>query len=428
MTLERIGRAALCAAWLALALPASATTDAELAQEDRIKALERKVEVLTSELERTRTDLVVPEEKELVSVFGLGPGASKIYGVEQGLSIGGYAEAFYRGIVDDKRESGATNGTDFLRAVLYAGYKFTDNIIFNMELEFEHASTSSTESSGGGSVSVEFAALDFLWKPWLNMRAGMLLVPVGIVNEVHEPPFFLGVNRTDVETRIIPSTWRENGVGIFGQIGEELEYNVYVVNGLNAVGFDQSGLRGGRQKGNRALAEHIAFVTSLNYTPIPEVTVGGSFYVGGSGQDQRRTNMGVTRDIPDTMTTIWEVHGTFERAGLHLESLFAMAHLGDAGNLSSALGPTGAGGIDELGTDAGGVPRAVASTMLGLYSEISYEIMQWIQPESMMTIEPFFRYEFVDTQNKLPSGNFSKDRSQVVITTFRIGFTDTPNV
>ena len=86
----------------------------------------------------------------------------------------------------------------------------------------------------GGSVSVEFAALDFLWRPEANARAGLLLVPMGFLNEVHEPPFFYGVQRPETETRILPTTWRENGVGLFGKLGETVEYRAYVMNGFNA--------------------------------------------------------------------------------------------------------------------------------------------------------------------------------------------------
>ena len=128
------------------------------------------------------------------------------------------------------------------------------------------------------------------------------------------------MNRPDAERRIIPSTWRENGAGLFGTIAEQLDYKFYVVNGFNALGFDSSGLRGGRQKGNRALAEHLAFVGRLDWTPIPELLVGGSVYVGSSGQDQdidvTNGNDEFTVGIPDARTTVWEVHGQFERQGL----------------------------------------------------------------------------------------------------------------
>jgi len=372
--------------------------DAALAQEDRIAELERTVRVLADELERTRADLTVPEEPELISQYGFGPAASKVYGSARGISMGGYAEGFYRKLIDSNGES---DRADFLRAVIYMGYKFTDRIIFNSEFELEHATTGSTDSSSGGSMSVEFATLDFLWKDWINFRAGLVLVPMGIVNELHEPTTFLAVNRSEVERQIIPSTWRENGAGIFGSLGETLEYKAYVVNGLNAQGFSPSGLRGGRQKGNRALAEHLAFVGRLDWYPSPGLWLGGSVYHGKSGQNQ---DVAGTR-IPDVDTTIWELHSQFERAGWWLRALFTMAHLADTSQLTEALGP---GGTGDIGTGA-----AIGGEMLGTYGEIGYDIMNLLFPESEKSLMPFFRFEYYDTQRDLPSG-FDTDKSKQV--------------
>ena len=129
-------------------------------------------------------------------------------------------------------------------------------------------------------MSVEFMALDFFWKKEANFRTGLVLVPMGFINEVHEPPFFLGVRRPETERRILPATWREMGVGVFGQLGEEVEYRAYVVNGFNAAGFSASGIRGGRQNGNRALAEDFALVGRVDWTPWHGVLLGASAYVG----------------------------------------------------------------------------------------------------------------------------------------------------
>ena len=219
--------------------------DAQLAQEDRIAELERTVKVLAEELERTRAEVAVPEEEDLASRYGLGPAASKVYGVTRGISLGGYAEGFYQNLFHDA--NGGKDNTDMLRAVLYAGYKFDERLVFNTEFEFEHGTTSATKSSSGGSVSVEFATLDYFAFPWANARAGLLLIPMGFINQIHEPASFLGVHRPDVERRLIPTTWRENGMGLFGQIGEQIRYELYVTNGLNAEGFDASGIRDTRQ-------------------------------------------------------------------------------------------------------------------------------------------------------------------------------------
>ena len=110
------------------------------------------------------------------------------------------------------------NIVDAQRVILYAGYKFTENIIFNSEIEFEHGSTSANLDGQSGSVSVEFAYLDFLIKDYVNIRGGLLLVPFGIINEIHEPTTFYGVFRPSVERQIIPTTWRENGLGLLGDI------------------------------------------------------------------------------------------------------------------------------------------------------------------------------------------------------------------
>ena len=284
--------APLVARWLVAALAffgwaglaAANAVDQATAQEDRIAELERTVAILADELERTRRELAVPEDQPLSSKYGLAPAASKIYDLGRGLSIGGYGEGYYRNLVGDKGD--AKNRADLLRMVLYTGYKFTDSILFNAEIEFEHATTGSTKSSSGGSVSVEFAYLDFLLRDWANIRAGLVLVPMGFINEIHEPVSYFGVNRPEIERQIIPSTWRENGVGILGTLYEQVDYQAFVINGFNAEGFDSGGLRGGRQKGNRALAEHLAFVARLDWTPIQQLLVGGSVYHGNSGQNQ----------------------------------------------------------------------------------------------------------------------------------------------
>ncbi|MDQ5940265.1 MAG: hypothetical protein QG557_1215, partial [Pseudomonadota bacterium] len=146
-----------------------------------VKKLEHKTDVLSQEVEKLRTNLSIPEEAKYKSMYGMGPAASKVYQVGQGLSIGGYGEASYRNIVGDK--GALKDSADMYRMILYTGYKFTDKIIFNSELEIEHGTT----ARNGGTVSVEFAALDFFIDPMANVRAGMVLTPMGFINQIHEP-------------------------------------------------------------------------------------------------------------------------------------------------------------------------------------------------------------------------------------------------
>ena len=146
--------------------------------------LQRRIDVLAEEQERLELGELVPTMGE--SEHGLGPAASKIYNVEQGLSFGGYGEALFQDFAGPTRR----DQFDFLRAVFYFGYRFNERWLFNSEIEFEHAAVSE-----GGDTSVEFAYLDYLWRPAVNFRAGILLTPMGFINELHEPPTFLGATR-----------------------------------------------------------------------------------------------------------------------------------------------------------------------------------------------------------------------------------------
>jgi hypothetical protein len=366
----------------------AAPTDAERARDDEIAELRRKLDVVLEEVERLRTSVAVPEEPELASAYGMGPAASKVYGVSRGLSIGGYAEAFYSKEIGDV--SGDGNDTaDLLRAVLYTGYKFTPKLLFNAEIEYEHATTG---TSSPGSVSVEFASLEYHWQPELGVRGGLLLVPMGFLNEIHEPPFYFGTARPEVEQQIIPSTWRENGAGVFGSIGEGVHYRAYVMNGFDATGFRSSGLRGGRQNGERARADDLAYVGRVDLEPLAGLLVGGALYSGDSEQDQP--------GFPSVQTLIWELHAQYRNGPLQLRGLWAEANLSNAGELSAALPVT-----------VTGVNRTIAENMIGGYAEIAWDLWQWLDPGSELSLSPFFRLEYLDTQHDIPSG-LPRDRTQ----------------
>jgi hypothetical protein len=401
-----------------LAATATAQSDAEIAKQDRIDELERKVELLTSELAKMREEQGVPAEAtELESYQGLGPAASRIYGASRGLSLGGYAEAYYRNVIEDGGVDGF-DSADALRAVLYAGYKFTDRIVFNSEIEFEHGTTGTNFDGQSGSVSVELASLDFLWKEWLNFRSGLLLVPSGFINEVHEPPFFHGVARPEVEQRIIPSTWRELGTGVYGQIGDSLTYRSYVLTGLDASGLSNNGIRGARSSGNRSRAEDLAGVFRLDWTPLDGALVGGSIYGGGIDQSREFTRNGVDYEMDDATLLLWELHAQYRWKGLELRGLYAQTHLDGAGNVTRTL--RGAGRI--------GGDTAVAPTTAGWYVEAAYDVMPWIAPDKGWYLAPFFRFEWFDTQIDVDDQFASDSMKNVRLYTPGITFKPHPNV
>jgi uncharacterized small protein (DUF1192 family) len=355
---------------------------------DRVAEIERRLEVLAAEIERLKVGEAAAEADE--PQYGMGPAASKVYRVGRGVSVGGYGEMLYQSFDsrrDDGAASGATDNVDFLRAVLYFGYKFSDRFLLNSELEWEHASTGET-----GEISVEFAYLDYLWKPEANLRAGLLLLPMGLLNELHEPTIYLGAKRPDVERVILPTTWRENGFGLWGDVGP-FTYRTYVVNGLDATGFAAAGLRSGRQKGSQAKAEDFAWVGRLDYVGTFGLLAGASAYVGDSGQGLKSAG----REI-GVATTIIEGHLDWRFRGFQARALLVKAELDDAAALNAALGLTG--------------NRSVGEELSGYYLEAGYDLLAG-RGSSQRQLIPFARFEAFDTQETVPAG-FLRDPARDV--------------
>ena len=334
-----------------------------------IAELERRIDILAEELELLRSgeqveELTVDEARAL----GLAPSAAAAYAQASGASFAGYGEMLYENYSGEK-----TTQFDYLRAIFYAGYRFNDRFLFNSEFEVEHANE----------IFVEFAYLDWRTTDNLGFRAGILLVPVGLVNELHEPTVFLGSERPVTEQSIIPSTWRENGGGIYGSSGP-LAYRLYVVNGFRGAGFSSGGLRGGRQKGIKAKASSMAITGRLDYSPMPGFFVGVSGYRGGADQGELSAAAG---DVKATVT-IAEAHAQLQVRGFDLRGLVADATVGGAGRLNQALELSGSDGVAEK--------------LRGGYVQAGYDLLS--QTLSDVALTPYLRYEVVDTQARMPTG------------------------
>ena len=369
-----------------------------------IAELERRIELLALEIEKLRTGGAV-DETPLVGEKGLGPAASTVYRKDQGVAIGGYGEMLYTNYAGDREDgepSGKTDQLDYLRQVLYFGYKFSDSILFNSEIEFEHASTDKS-----GSVSVEFAYLEFQMRPEIGLRAGMLLVPVGFINELHEPPIFYGARRPEVERAIIPTTWRENGAGLFGSAGP-FEYRSYVVVGLASTGFSASGIRGGRQKGSKSKAEDFALTGRLDFVGVPGLLVGGSFFSGNSGQGAV-----VDEQTIGGRVTLFDLHGQYEYRGLYLRGLWTRSTIGDVSLLNQQNGFTG----DE----------SVGEVQGGWYAEAAFDLMS-LKPKGRWSLSPYLRYEELNTQREVPVGWESNPSTDQRIVTAGIEVKPIPQV
>ncbi|MEZ4846015.1 MAG: porin [Bdellovibrionota bacterium] len=318
--------------------------------------------------------------------FGLSPAASKIYQVKKGVSLGGYGEMIYNNQAREDQSgtySGNQDTIDFVRQIVYLGYRFNEHFLLNSEIEFEHGST-----ENGGSVSVEFAYLDYLHKDLLNFRAGMLLMPMGLINEFHEPTTFLSTYRPQTERTILPSTWRENGVGVFGA-RDLWSYKLYVVNSFNAAGFSaDKGFREGRQNGAEASAHDFAGVGRIDYLGTKGLMTGVSFFSGQTGQNQFTATGGSIKG----WANIVDAHLDYKMAGFQLRGLMAYSHLQGADQVNQLAGLTGS--------------DSVASDMMGYYAELGYDVLNHKNTEHKLV--PFFRYEKLNTQMKVPTG-FAKN-------------------
>ena len=378
----------LAAIVLFLGLSAPVRVEAE-SRDSELEAIKVQVEVLTEEIEKMKLGEVA--EPEYASFSGLGPAASKVYAVGKGLSLGGYGEIVY----SNYRHSSKKDFADTYRFILYGGYKFNDWIVMNTELEFEHVNE----------VSVEFSYLDFLLKPELNLRAGLMLVPVGIINELHEPTVYHGVWRPEVEQKIIPSTWRDIGVMAYGTIND-ISYKAAVLNGMNADGFGKSSwIRSGRYKGSKANADNLAFVFDLDYDVAQGLKVGASYYFGDAGQGAGKDEVLATDK--EGSLKLWEVNADYRVKGLALRGLFTRGTLDGNAALEA--------------TDVG-------KTVQGWYAEAAYEVMPFLNGDTEASLAPFVRYEDFDTHKEVFTGTTRDPVQDRTITTAGVSYKPIPNV
>ncbi len=213
-------------------------------------------------------------------------GAAKVAEWFDKTTIGGYGELHYNNL---SQKPGKTDGksfreTDFHRFVLFFGHEFTDDLRFFSEFELEHALTKG-DGTSSGEVELEqaFIEYDAVTEPIgsldnANVRGGVFLIPVGILNETHEPPTFYGVERNDVENIIVPSTWWEAGVGTTLNFTPGVSLDLAVTTGLEipTTGGSAFRIRSGRNKVSEAKAYDFAYTTRFKYTGIPGLEVAGT--------------------------------------------------------------------------------------------------------------------------------------------------------
>lgn len=368
-------------------------------------------------------DRLADEIDEMRDLFGT---------LRKNVNVTGYGETHFNLPTDER-----ANTFDAHRFVIGVNARLTDWIFLNAEIDYEHAAQE---------LEFEMGYLDFLIDPKVNFRAGTVLVPVGFLNEFHEPVLFWTVERPVFHTRIIPTSWNATGGGFFGTFGNFLggmNYRVYAVNSLQSIrpaGFGSgsgngnggnsgrfrasSGIRSGRLQPNQAIASDIAVTGRIEFSNLlPGFQLAGSFYTG-------QTTQGL---IPEGgRTTILEGDIKYRYRWFDMNASLANIHINDAGALNSfaqaqnALVAPASPVFPDIAKN-----RFIASNILGYNVQFGIHWPQLLGKSTSHDVVTHFMYEFIDTQNEMPAGFAPQTGSRGETDVYTAGITwfpSTPNV
>jgi uncharacterized small protein (DUF1192 family) len=356
-------------------------------------AIEQKIDALQQEVERLKQESRARKEQAA-------PAAAS----DSATSIFGYGEFNYNRF----RDSDRTSKADLRRFVIGFGHRFNDALSFNSELELEHGVVSADDH---GEVEVEQAYLNYRFSDAVNVKGGLFLIPLGILNETHEPPTYYGVERNEVETRIIPTTWREMGFGLHGLVGRGFKYDLGITTGFNSGKLDDpsTGIRSAHQEGQLADAKDLSVYAALNYRA-PGLLVGGGLFTGNTGQNGQANPLlkGV-----DARLTLWDVHAKYSIAGFDLQALYASGTLGDADKLNAV-------------TSTAATPFAAPKSLKGWYGQAAYHVYR----RGDLDVAPFVRLERFEIrqQEDAELGLFQDPKNLESVRTIGVNFKLHPQV
>jgi hypothetical protein len=325
--------------------------------------------------------------------------------------ISGYGSAFYQ---RDFHQHESSVSLD--RAVLFVGHQFNPKISFFSELEVENAVVANNGSdefhnNAQGDVAMEQAYLKFNLSPRQYIVAGLFTPRIGITNENHLPVNFNGVERTQVEQLIIPTTWREIGIGLYGTSDKlPLTYSIALVNGLNSANFVHgSGIAGGEGQGSNALANNLAVTGSLQYA-VSDFKFQVSGYAGGTvGLSPRKADsLGLNSGGFGTPVYLGEADVQYARNGFAAKALGTYIYYPDAAKLNAAY------------------TTNMSNSLYGLYAELGYN---WLYNKNVAPqFITFLRGETLDLNASIPSnGVYDGTLKQVHIIT-GITYLPIPNI
>ena len=289
--------------------------------------------------------------------------------------ISGYGEINYNRLKNPDPALDRATKADLRRAVLGIQHRFDEQTKVVTELEVEHSVTSADDA---GEVALEQAYVEHQFNATWAGRAGLFLVPMGLINENHDPNAYYGVERNFVETAIIPTTWREGGIQAIGSFDNGLTLQAGVATGFS-VGPDKWDPAEGResplgtlhQELSLAQARDLSVFGSLNWRGVPGLLVGGGVFTGGASHKLVNTKSRVT---------LWDVHARWTPERWDLSAVYARGSITNTGALNTELG--------FAGSDAP-IPRSFD----GGYVQAAYRLWE----QGRYRLKPFVRWERYNT-------------------------------
>ena len=370
---------------------------------------ESSIDSLQEEIDR-----LADEIDEMHDLFGT---------LRKRVNIAGYGETHLTLPIDN--DPSRTNSFDAHRFVIGVNVKFNDWIFLSAEIDYEHA---------GQELEFEMGYLDFLLDPTFNVRLGTVLIPVGFLNEFHEPVLFWTVERPVLQNRVIPTSWNGTGGGFFGTVGNFLggmNYRLYAVNSLQSVretGFSSgsgtgsggasgrfrasSGIRSGRLQANKSIAEDIAITGRIEFSNLfSGFQLAGSFYTGN-------TTHGLIEE--NGRTTVIEGDIKYRRKWFDMNASIVNIHINNAAELNTYSAAQGTN--SDLN---------IASNIFAYNAQVGIHWPQLLGKSTSHDVVTHFMYVFIDTQNAMPAGfapNTGSGGETDVYTTGVTWFPSTPNV
>ncbi len=395
---------------LALVIGALCATPAQADE----AALQAKIDKLSAELEALKAEVkgLHQQTEAIATQQETAPAqtAATTKGTESqatGATLWGYGEINYNRPTDDKSQT----QMDLRRAVFGIGYKFDSRTRFVSEFEVEHAIASADDS---GEVEVEQFYIDHQLTDNTHLKAGLFLIPAGLLNESHEPTNYYGVERNFVETAIIPSTWREGGAALFGTTESGLAWDVGVTTTVDLSGWDatsdegrESPLGSIHQELQLAHASDLGTYGALNYRGLPGFLIGGSVFTSKVSQDN--PDLAVAHDA---RMTLWDLHTRWTPANWDLSALYAKGTFSNTQQLNLAFV---------------GLSTPIPKEFFGWYAQAAYKLWQ----NDGYALSPFVRYEGFNTASAyepIPLGLGANEAETEHVTTLGFSFNLHPKV